>query len=199
MLNTQCDIEEIWRDIPDYEGYYEVSNLGHIRSIEREVEARNGKTAYKKIFKSRLLRPHYSRGYLIVSLCRNGIAHTVPIHKCVCKAFIPNPEGFTDINHKNGDREDNRVENLEWCTRQYNIWHSYYVNMREPSGSKPVLCLETGITYPSCMAAGRALNIDNSAIADVAKGVYKQMKGYHFVFVGKTDPKTGKRYAQYYM
>lgn len=197
MLNTRCDMEEIWIPIPGYEGYYEVSNNGRIRSIDRKIEVKNKGTSYWVQLRGRLMRPHHSRGYLVIALCRGGVSRTVPVHKCVCKSFIHNPDGLNEINHKNGDREDNRVENLEWCTRQYNIRHSYYVNKRKPSGCKPVLCLETGKVYPSCMAAGRALNINNSSIADVAKGIYKQMKGYHFVFADQINPRTGKRYAQY--
>lgn len=101
----------------------------------------------------------------------------------MAESFLSKPEGKVEVNHKNGIRNDNRLENIEYCTRQYNIWHSYYVNMRKPSGCKPVFCVENGVTYPSCLAASRELGIDNSTIACVAKGKYKQVKGYHFKFI----------------
>lgn len=172
---------EEWRDVIGFEGSYRVSNMGRILSVYRETERAGGIIA--RIF-PRILKQNHSRGYLIVSLRKDGITHPRQVHVLVCEAFLGDrPENATDVNHKNGIRTDNRVENLEWCTRKYNIWHSYYVTKRKPSGCKPVICIETGKTYPSCLAAGRELGIDNGSIADVAKGTYKQVKGYHFKFV----------------
>lgn len=183
MLTTQCNMEEIWKEIPGYEGLYEASNLGRVRSVDRIIEGHKENIFYNRHFGGRVLRYHYCRGYRVVSLSKEGRVQTIPIHRCVCLTFLPNPEGLESVNHKSGDKDDNRVENLEWCTTQYNTWHSYHINKRKPSGCKPVKCIETGIIYPSCMAAGRDLNMDNSAIADVANGIYQQNKGYHFAFV----------------
>lgn len=176
-------MEEIWKPIPGYEGLYEASCKGRVRSVDRIIEGHTEGISYNRHFGGRILRYHYSRGYRVVSLSKEGKVRTIPIHRCIGLTFLPNPTKMEAINHKNGDKEDNRVENLEWCTTQYNTWHSYHVNKRKPSGCKPVKCLETGIIYPSCMAAGRELKMDNSAIADVANGIYKQNKGYHFVFI----------------
>jgi len=177
-------MEEIWKDIPGYDGNYQVSNMGRIRSVERTVVVDGGKKLYKRKLSGRIIEQHLNRGYPYVTLRKDGKSYTEKIHRCVCAAFIDNPHGFGDVNHKNGDRSDNRAENLEWCTRQYNIWHSYYVTKREPAGCKKVLCLDNGKIYQSCMAAGRDLGLVNSGhISDVANGIYKQYRGYHFKFI----------------
>lgn len=174
---------EVWKDIPGYEGLYQASSDGRVRSLDRVVIVNGPMRVYSKFVQGRIIAPTLNRGYLYVTLRKDGKSYSEKVHRCVCLTFIENPNGYGDVNHKNGVRSDNRVDNLEWCSRSQNIVHSYYVTKRKPSGCKPVLCIENGITYPSCMAAGRALGIDNSSIADVANGVYKQTKGYHFKFI----------------
>ena len=171
---------EEWRDAVGFEGLYMVSNAGRVMSVYRETSCKGETT--KRVF-PRIIKQINNRGYRNVKLRKQGKTYTKSVHSLVCEAFLPNPSGATEINHKNGIRHDNRVENLEWCSRQYNIWHSYYVTKRKPSGCKPVMCFENGITYPSCMAAGRDLGLNNADIGAVAHGVYKQIKGYHFKFV----------------
>ena len=171
---------EEWRDVVGFEGIYRVSNMGRIISTYREI-VRSG--VVTRIF-PRILRTSSSRGYLNVKLRKDGKTYTRKVHALVCEAFLNGRKNEeTEVNHKNGIKADNRVENLEWCTPKYNIWHSYHITNRKPSGCKPVFCIETGVTYPSCMAAGRELNINNSSIARAANGTYNQMKGYHFKFV----------------
>ncbi len=174
---------EVWRDIPSYEGVYQVSNIGRIRSVDRTIYINKGDKFYEQRLSGKLLSPHTIRGYHYITLRKGKKSYSEKVHRCVCLAFLDNPNGYKDVNHKNGIRTDNRVDNLEWCTRQYNIWHSYHVTMREPSGCKKVICLENGKVYPSCMAAGRDLGLAKSGhIAYVAKGIYKQYRGYHFKF-----------------
>lgn len=100
------DIEE-FRDVPGYEGTYEVSNWGRVR--------RNGK----------ILKPGKDTcGYLLVVLSKNGVRKTVSVHRLVASAFLSNPQNLPQVNHKDEDKTNNTVENLEWCTREYNINYS---------------------------------------------------------------------------
>ena len=114
----EVGVGEIWKDIPNYEGLYQVSNLGNIKSLFR----------YKKI-----LKPiKNTLGYLKVSLYKNKKIKVFSIHRLVAETFIPNPNNLPEINHKDGNKGNNNVENLEWCTRQQNILHRFRVLKQEP-------------------------------------------------------------------
>ena len=107
-------IEE-WRPVVGYEGLYEVSNTGRVRSLDRYVKGK-GKSYF--LHKGRVLSPAIKpEGYLIVRLQRR----TFYIHRLVTAAFLPNPDNLPEVNHKDEDKTNNRVENLEWCDHKYNM------------------------------------------------------------------------------
>ncbi len=126
--------KEIWRDIEGYEGLYQVSNLGSMKSCDKIVKFKNGG---KREYKSLILKPTVANtGYFVVSLHKNNKRNLVLIHRLVAKAFIPNPERKPEVNHKNGIKTDNRVENLEWVTGAENKKHAYDTNLRKSSTRK---------------------------------------------------------------
>ena len=96
---------EEWRAVPGYEGLYEVSNIGNVRNVRRNTLLRLQKTKY---------------GYIQVWLYKNGISTGLKVHRLVAQAFLPNPDNLPMINHKDEDKTNNRVENLEWCDAKYN-------------------------------------------------------------------------------
>ena len=106
---------ETWRDIPSYEGIYQVSNLGRVKSLDRIIPFKNS----SKRVKGTMLVQHLNFGYCQVSLGRNGKKHRV--HRIVAEAFIPNPHDYPIINHKDENKKNNRVDNLEWCNYAYNL------------------------------------------------------------------------------
>lgn len=108
-------MEEIWKDIKYYEHYYQVSSLGKLRSLDRvDCNGNHRKGKPLKLFCDK-------DGYLIASLSKAGVAKHYKVHRIVAEAFIPNPNKLPQINHKDENKQNNRVDNLEWCTAQHNI------------------------------------------------------------------------------
>ncbi|MDN3048054.1 NUMOD4 domain-containing protein [Enterococcus faecium] len=105
---------EIWRDIEGYEGLYQVSNLGGVRSLDRLIERKDGKKCLRK--GKSLASADNGRGYLVVCLYKDGIQKSVHIHKLVAEAFISNPENKPTVDHINRVTTDNRAQNLRWAT-----------------------------------------------------------------------------------
>ena len=110
-------MEEIWKDIEGYEGLYQVSNMGRVKSVERMKWS--GKCYYKA--PERILKPRKNGGgYLVVMLSKNGKVKTCRVHRLVATAFIPNPNNLPQINHIDENKGNNHMENLEWCDSKYN-------------------------------------------------------------------------------
>ena len=97
---------EEWRAVPGYEGLYEVSNMGNVRNVRKNTLLRLSKDCY---------------GYIQVSLYKNGRRTGLRVHRLVAEIFIPNSENLPMVNHKDEDKSNNRVDNLEWCTAKYNL------------------------------------------------------------------------------
>lgn len=111
-------IKEIWKDIEGYEGLYQVSNLGRIKSLSRKIK-RNDMNA---ITKEKIMKQAKDdRGYLMANLYKNGRNHSIKVHRLVAKLFIPNPLNLPQVNHIDEVKTNNSVSNLEWCTNKYNI------------------------------------------------------------------------------
>lgn len=121
-------MEEIWKDIPNFENYYEVSTLGNIKSKSRNITNTLGRTYF---YESKPLKTQIDRyGYVKVELNKNGKPYYFTIHRLVALTFIPNLKNLDQVNHINAIKTDNRVENLEWCNNQQNITHSWENNLR---------------------------------------------------------------------
>lgn len=115
---------EIWKDIEGYNGKYKISDQGRVKSLPRVALCKNGIT--KKI-PGGIMSLKVSNGYLIVGLRDGKKKRFFSVHGLVAKAFIPTSEGKCQVNHKNGDKADNRTENLEWVTASENVRHSFLV------------------------------------------------------------------------
>lgn len=135
-------LNEIWKDIKGYEGLYQVSNFGRVKSLER---IKNGRKTLNEEYsslpvKERILKPSITNsGYLQVVLFKNNVGTTCKIHRLVAEAFLPNPNNYPCVNHKNCIKTDDTVENLEWCDYQYNNTYADRMDKIKQKLSKPVL------------------------------------------------------------
>lgn len=182
---------EYWVSIHGYEGLYEISNLGRVKSLSRLVKNKNGmRCVSERIIKQKLDKD----GYLLINLCKNQKMGTYKMHRLVAYAFIQNADSKPQINHINGIRGDNRCENLEWCTNGENQRHAYkFLNKKTPMGmkgryghdprSKPVVCVNTGERFVSAKHAARLMNIHKKSILYNCHGKQKSASGYQFQFV----------------
>ena len=119
-METESLIEE-WRDVVGFEGLYQVSNLGRVKGLDRLVDT-NINNVNRRIHKGKLLKPQFNnKGYKRVNLCKNGNINWAFVHRLVAEAFIPNPNNYPVVNHKDENPKNNCVENLEWCTQKYNM------------------------------------------------------------------------------
>lgn len=127
-------VEVVRKPVKGYEGYYEVDNLARVYSVDREVTVVDGSRVYEKPVRGRRLSQNmHTKGYKTVSLTKNGKTKRMFVHRIVAEAFIPNPQNFPFVNHIDEDKTNNLVENLEWCTPQYN---STYGKAREKQAKK---------------------------------------------------------------
>lgn len=113
--------KEIWKEIEGYEGFYQISNLGRVKSIDRFVKGQIGLRKAKGDLKIPTLG---KRGYYEIGLNKNSSRKTVKIHRLIALHFIPNPENKPHINHIDGNKLNNKINNLEWCTHAENMRHA---------------------------------------------------------------------------
>lgn len=169
---------EIWKPKKDYEGLYEVSNLGRVKSLG------NGKSINSK---EGILKPgKIKQGYLFVNLYKDGKRKMFLVHRLVAEAFLPNPENLPFINHKDEDKTNNSVDNLEYCTREYNNNYgtrNERVAKANTNGEKSKKVLQFSLTgefireWPSTMECGRN-GFNQGAVATCCRGEIKSHKGY---------------------
>lgn len=191
---------ENWLSVIGYEGIYEVSDRGRVRSLDREVSYTTpGGLPVSYPVKGKYLKFGNTSGYFSVVLCKNGDPVSYLVHRLVATAFLANPENLTDVNHKDGNKHNNNIENLEWCTRSHNVQHAWdnklctvsenFVNSARERMSKKIICLDTGTVYNSIKCASEDLKISTDQIhASILRGGRISSKGviglrYRFILL----------------
>lgn len=204
-------MEEVWKDIPNYEGRYQVSNMGRIKSLPREMRCGNGMGIHKvkerilsQVTRRKVISPNGSThiyNYAHVMLKKMGQRQTFQVHRLVAKAFIPNPDNLSDVNHKDENGLNNRVDNLEWMSHKDNCNYgtrnqrSAAGNINNPSISRRVLQLTVDgkpiKEYPSAKEAYRQTGVWPTSIQDCANhGRHKTAGGYKWEWL---EPSKRKR------
>lgn len=166
---------EIWKDVVGYEGLYTVSNIGNIKSLDRFIIIKNEQKDYIRFEKgvSKKLSIHY-KGYLTSSLSKEGNIFNTFVHRIVARAFIDNPENKKEVNHINGIKTDNRVENLEWVTSKENSKHAWNNNLNKPKNGQQngnsklkkedILVIRNLFLEHSSVQIGKLYNVNNTTI-----------------------------------
>ena len=114
-------VEVVKKPVKDYEGYYEVDQFGRVYSVDRVISVNDNGRQYEKPLKAKQMKQSvHTKGYKTVSLTKNGKTKTIFVHRIVAEAFISNENNLPMVNHKDEDKTNNFIENLEWCTVQYN-------------------------------------------------------------------------------
>lgn len=167
------------KNIIGYEGLYDIDINGNIYSLQRKQEI--------------ILKPgKMSSGYKMVSLVRDGVNKSLSIHRLLAIHFIPNPNNLPQVNHIDGNKTNNSISNLEWCTRSHNMKHMYDNGLKkykplhykgkfgvEHNRSKAVLCIENGVIYSSFSEAEKLLNIGGGGVSYSIKNKVP-IKGFTF-------------------
>lgn len=149
---------ENWKPICGYDGYYEVSDLGRVRSVDRKVNT-GIRFNPVKVQPGKILKQHIKKsGYMTVDLSRENVVKTISVHRLVAMAFLPKIPGCDVVNHKNCNKADNRACNLEWCTAEYNREHAKENDRYYNPKKKTVRCRQNGMVFESSYKAAEWLN-----------------------------------------
>lgn len=176
-------MEELWKDVEGYNGKYSVSNLGRVRAnptiIHRKKVGSYRRSSYIK--KQTLM----NKGYFVVTMSTDDNSKRCLVHRLVALAFIPNPENKPQVNHIDGNKQNNCVSNLEWVTDKENMTHASkngLLNIHEPLNKRPVLMFDLKGNfikeYESRASVARDLHTDPSCVYNVVRGKFKQTNGY---------------------
>lgn len=178
-IDADALIEE-WKDIKGYEGLYQVSNMGRIKSLERYKKNNGGsKTLIKELI---LKQVENNKGYLRVYLCKNARKRVFLVHRLVADAFIQNPNRLPEVNHKDENKKNNRVENLEWCDSYYNTNYGTHNKRCSISKGRPVQAFDKNgnfvMEFHSMSEAERKTGIAQQNISRCINGKCQTTGGY---------------------
>lgn len=167
-------MKEIWIDIQDYEGLYQISNFGRVKSL-----------TYGRIRKTQI----NNAGYEFVSLCKDNKARPHSIHRLVATAFVSNPYDYKYVNHIDENKLNNCASNLEWCSAKQNLEHSNVINKMLSAGhranEKAVMMFKNGVfvaEFDSISKAAEAIGSFQQLVTNCLYGIQKTTKGYSFKF-----------------
>ena len=191
-------MEEIWKDVVNFKGYYIVSNIGNVKSVDRYVEGKNRSLRFQKGISMNI--QENKKGYLVVILHKHGLHYQKLVHRLVAEAFIENPYDLPQVNHKDANKHNNCVENLEWITNYDNMQHAIEHNCFHDFTDKQLNAVKNNLEfanikrripvakcdndwniidkYESIISAAKINNLSDSHIAQCCNGKRKSCGGY---------------------
>lgn len=179
---------EEWKDIKKFEGLYQISNFGRVKSLDRKIyqKNKNGKFQYVT-YRGRILKVQKQKnGYLTIDLHRDNKFERKLIHKLVAEMFISNPNNYKYINHKDSNIQNNKVNNLEWCTQSYNIKYAYDLGNKIPPNMRAIKQIKDGKIvniFKSISLAERQTNIKGANISKCCRNIRKNAGGYQWEYI----------------
>ena len=178
-------MKEVWKDVQGYEGIYQVSNFGRVKSLPRKVQNWNSNRFLKETILTQSVTQ--SRDYPLIRLCKDGKIKYVSVHRLVAMTFIPNPNNFPMINHKDENKQNNRADNLEWCDHLYNVHYGTGIQRSAMNKCKPVLMIDATTkevikTFGSAREAFSETGISYKSISLACHKKYKKAGGYIWKF-----------------
>lgn len=193
--------EEVWKDIEGFEGYYQVSNLGRVKSLDRVVQFKDGRS---RLFKGTILSQghHKDTGYMTINLSKESKLYPKDVHRLVAKAFVLNPDNLPCVDHINCIKTDNRSDNLRWCTHEQNIHYAMNAGLidikakiailKDPktrlasweSTRHPVMRSD-GKCFDTVSEAALVTGCSRRAITLILNGTNKSVHGYSFTYIDK--------------
>ncbi|MDO4801298.1 MAG: HNH endonuclease [Prevotellaceae bacterium] len=184
------------KPVVGYEGLYEVDNVGRVFSVERVKEVNDNGRIYEKPVRARQLKQWtHSAGYKVVGLTKDGKTTQTYVHRIVAEAFVPRVDGLDIINHKDEDRTNNCVENLEWCDVSYNRTYRKASQKQIAKVSKAVRAIfpdGSVKTFKSIKEASEKTGVGSSAISKCARGVQPMASGHKFWFCADGERRTNE-------
>lgn len=174
-------MKEVWKDIEGYEGKYQVSNFGNVMSLN-----------YNHTGKKRLMKLRKNRyGYLEVHLYKDGKVKWYKVHRLVAQAFLANPNNLSQVNHKDQNKENNIVSNLEFCSPEYNVNYGDRNERASEKQCKPIFGVDkvSGliVEYKSAKEAGKVLGINPANITACCKGKRKSAGNFYWFYADTKD------------
>lgn len=187
--------KEIWQPVPNYEGLYEASNFGRVKSLGKTYVQHSKYKCITRTSLPKILSLHYDKnGYLRCTLIKNGKGTMIPVHRIIGFTFLGVPEKNMQINHKNGIKDDNRVENLEWVTAKENTIHAHSTGLCGINGvSKQVACIDDNGQILKVFESARQASLwcglkgYNSNVAKVCRRGYGCCSGYGWKYISLNE------------